>query len=576
MLLTDLRRRYWSTPQLLLSAVLLTAGLSCQRGRDASAPASSTAKAQRVESLLNEAWDLMGGKSNTVWVSADGQLTARSRADLEHARRDIQEALNLDPRSDRAHELNAIYLARSGRPGDAEREIKALIQRSPKFAPGYNALGNIVLSQHGRLAEAITCFKKASEIDPDYALAFYNLGNALSAAGRPDEALAAYSQCLGKDGSFARCYNNRGTIYHKRRDFDRALADYRKATELDDGLAEAYENLGDLLMARERFGEAVKAYRHAIAIGPERAELGEKLAEARQRRGDLTLISISLLLLTLLTALISIGGATWDKVRHRITSRGWAAVGAFILIFVLAAYKEYRLDEKQQSDERKQLKLSDQLTTAVNSLSHISNAPASNGPEVANQALDRLFDLHRRAVVKVRADIGDEHREKSGFFFNSAGYVLTADFAAWEKSKNLQASKIVIETIDGLTVDAKLELLDENLAIAVLKSAVPSRSHIDLELRPPRNGEQILVIGSTPSELFIRSAGSVSAFHEFDGAYARERDSLPGFGGGPLIDGDGLAMGVNWGAFEPPRPGLARFTRADRIREYLISKGIPL
>lgn len=239
-------------------------------------------KGQKVEKLLNEAWDLMGGSPNTVWVDAQGQLSSEARQNLEHARRDIDEALGLNPGCDRARDYHAVYQARSGRLKDAERESRQLTQQSPKYARAYNTLGNI-LSQEGRWEESIASFRAATRVDPDYVLAYYNLGNALKAVKKLPEALEAYSICVAKDSSFARGYNNRGTTYEDLGDHNRAIADYNKAIAIEPGLFEAHVSLGDALMQLGRFAEAVQAYERAVSLAPNDTDLKATLEKARQK-----------------------------------------------------------------------------------------------------------------------------------------------------------------------------------------------------------------------------------------------------------------------------------------------------
>ena len=46
----------------------------------------------------------------------------------------------------------------------------------------------------GKLEEAIEAYTKALSIKPDYADAYYNMGNALQEQGKLEEAIEAYSK----------------------------------------------------------------------------------------------------------------------------------------------------------------------------------------------------------------------------------------------------------------------------------------------------------------------------------------------------------------------------------------------
>ena len=77
--------------------------------------------------------------------------------------------------------------------GGGHRQLQKAIDLDPKFAGAHNNLGN-ALAAKGQLEEAIACYRKAIDLDPKFAKAHGNLGNALRAKGQLDEAIASYQQ----------------------------------------------------------------------------------------------------------------------------------------------------------------------------------------------------------------------------------------------------------------------------------------------------------------------------------------------------------------------------------------------
>ena len=64
--------------------------------------------------------------------------------------------------------------------------------------------------------EAIGQFQKALEINPNYAEAHNNLGNALLQKGQVDEAMAQYQKALEINPNYAEAHNNLGDALFKK------------------------------------------------------------------------------------------------------------------------------------------------------------------------------------------------------------------------------------------------------------------------------------------------------------------------------------------------------------------------
>ncbi|HET90452.1 MAG TPA: tetratricopeptide repeat protein, partial [Chloroflexi bacterium] len=133
----------------------------------------------------------------------------------------------------------------------------------------FNGLGN-VYSALGRHDEALAAYRRAVELDPDYATPHNGLGNVYSDLGRHDEAIAAYHRAVELDPEDAYPHNGLGTVYAALGRYDDAVAAFQRAIQLDpddaphNGLGNVYRDLG-------RHDEAIAAYRRAVELDPEDA-----------------------------------------------------------------------------------------------------------------------------------------------------------------------------------------------------------------------------------------------------------------------------------------------------------------
>jgi len=159
--------------------------------REATASAQKTAvTTQRIEvgQHLAEAWDLMGGKPGTTGIT-----NFSDDHNLELARRLIEKALILDPKSTKAHLHQGVYFYGQGMLDEAIAIFRVAIRLDPKNATNHNNLGR-VLREQGKLDEVIAEFRTAIRLDPEYAAAHNNLGITLKEQGKLDEAAKALAR----------------------------------------------------------------------------------------------------------------------------------------------------------------------------------------------------------------------------------------------------------------------------------------------------------------------------------------------------------------------------------------------
>jgi Flp pilus assembly protein TadD len=95
--------------------------------------------------------------------------------------------------------------------------------------------------------EAIAHFQKALEIQPDFAEAHYNLGNALFQKGMKDQAAIHYWRAVEIQPDFAPAHNNLGTVLLEQGRVDEAIAHFQKALDSQPDFVDALNNLAWVL-----------------------------------------------------------------------------------------------------------------------------------------------------------------------------------------------------------------------------------------------------------------------------------------------------------------------------------------
>jgi tetratricopeptide (TPR) repeat protein len=139
----------------------------------------------------------------------------------------------------------------------------------------------------GRYDEAMSNYRKVTELKPAHLEAIINLGNVLRIKGDFDEAISFFNQALVIKPVFASTYNNLGAVFKDKGDLDDAILHYKKALELDDGFAEAHNNLGMALQEKRQFENAENSFRKAIQLNGNLAEAHFNLASVLLLTGNL-------------------------------------------------------------------------------------------------------------------------------------------------------------------------------------------------------------------------------------------------------------------------------------------------
>jgi tetratricopeptide (TPR) repeat protein len=193
-----------------------------------------------------------------------------------------------------------------------------------------------ILQQEARLEEAISYYKLARQLRPDYLAAAVQLGNIYLQQNRPPEAAASFKEALAINPLCAAALYGLGQLALSRRNFaeavnyfEQSLAQAPEANRLHYALAMAYRGLGNLAQAQahlqqqggvgvrvfdplveglqelargervhllrgrlafaaQRFTQAVEEFRKAVAANPDslpaRVNLGSALAQSGSPR----------------------------------------------------------------------------------------------------------------------------------------------------------------------------------------------------------------------------------------------------------------------------------------------------
>ncbi|RBP17589.1 tetratricopeptide repeat protein [Roseiarcus fermentans] len=190
---------------------------------------------------------------------------ARARGDWPGALARLRRAAELEPTRPEAA-FGAAIASIAVDPGQAQRVFDDLLRRFPDPVATWAEVGD-ALERSGQRELAARAFAMALRAQPTVKL-LLRFGSALHALGRRGEAAGAYRKALELDPASAEAWFKLGLAFQDGRRPDRAAEAYRSALALRPDLAEAETNLGVVLQEQGELAAAKQAYGRAIALMP--------------------------------------------------------------------------------------------------------------------------------------------------------------------------------------------------------------------------------------------------------------------------------------------------------------------
>ena len=174
--------------------------------------------------------------------------------------------------------------ARQLMPKAKEAALKALAL-DDTLAEAHASIGQIAAYYDYDFATAEREYRRALELNPNYATAHQWLAENLAARKRHDEALAEIRRALELDPVSVIMNKIHGDILMSARRYDEAIQQYHKAIELDPNFSIAHYFLGRAFEAKGRYDQAVAAYTKSSALNGAPADTLKKMSEVYAKSG---------------------------------------------------------------------------------------------------------------------------------------------------------------------------------------------------------------------------------------------------------------------------------------------------
>jgi tetratricopeptide (TPR) repeat protein len=158
--------------------------------------------------------------------------------------------IQVQPNSDRDLEaLNADFRPKAAADDASGYEM---MLRSDPLNVAYHNDAALLYLELAQIPKAVSHFRTVTELRPESAQAFFNLGTAHMRGGQLELAIAELRRSVELDPNYVAARINLGNILAAQGAFDEAIVHYRRALALDPGNAVVRDNLNRILALSER------------------------------------------------------------------------------------------------------------------------------------------------------------------------------------------------------------------------------------------------------------------------------------------------------------------------------------
>ncbi len=165
------------------------------------------------------------------------------------------------------------YQIRNGENDEALDWFRQMTERFPNYAPGYVNLGRMYQVYKKQPKEAVACYEKALQINPDETWALNNIGNIKQEEGDWKEACLYYKRAFGmalkekfENKHICTIAHNLGWAYYRCQKYQQAHEIFSDLSRNDINNASVFSDFSLVLYKMKRFEDALDAIEKALSL----------------------------------------------------------------------------------------------------------------------------------------------------------------------------------------------------------------------------------------------------------------------------------------------------------------------
>ena len=202
-------------------------------------------------------------------------LTRFRQKDIESAARHFSNALKIYSDHQKARKgldnvtkqfLNAGNKSyKRGNLSKATSYYEKALEFDPEFYLAYFQLG-VLQKKQGQSKTTIESLKKVLEIKPDHDKTWFTLGTAYETDGSIEKAIEHYKKAIDVNPGYSKAYGNLGKLYTDKQDYKDAENILKTIVQIDQEYADGFMRLGLLYLELENYSDASENLKKSIAL----------------------------------------------------------------------------------------------------------------------------------------------------------------------------------------------------------------------------------------------------------------------------------------------------------------------
>jgi len=196
-----------------------------------------------------------------------GRFLFNKRNSNELALNYFEEASRKDPNYALPYTGLADIYELTDRPRLARAAVDRALQLDEQLAEAHNSLAQLLYRDDRDWAGAEREFKRALELDPNYAPAHHWYSMYLSLMGRKEQALSEAEKAYALDPLSPVVGANLAKILQENGQFDAAIAQARKTLELEPDSAVTHAVMGYVFERKRMYADAIRQFKRSLDLG---------------------------------------------------------------------------------------------------------------------------------------------------------------------------------------------------------------------------------------------------------------------------------------------------------------------